>query len=366
MPLTKLENLEAISLILIVSINHLLLNMPQTIINNCGSASILNIIYVTLLICILSYFVFFRFFKRFPSHDIIDISKYLGGDLLKNIVGILCIIYLISLSSIFLRNFAEGLKLVYFYKFPIHYVLLFFLFTAGLANFFGPKAILKSNLIIVPIVLIGLFIVFIFTVPYYEFERSFPIFGYGLKETFLTGSSNIFAFNGLFFLLFIRPLITKNKNLKKVIYTSIIITGIFLIMAISTILLAFPSILSIQEISPIYFVIRNIQFGSFFQRPEALFILTWIMGVMSYLNCVLFLVLKIFKKLTKIKDVKNMTFPFICISAFVALIPKNMAQLRLGEDVLYKYGSLILIFGICGIILILANIKSVQKGESHE
>ena len=59
MNLTKIGNLEAIALLLIVSTNHLLLNMPQTIIDTCGSASLLNIIYSTILVFIIAYILLF-------------------------------------------------------------------------------------------------------------------------------------------------------------------------------------------------------------------------------------------------------------------------------------------------------------------
>ena len=129
MNLTKIGNLEAIALLLIVSTNHLLLNMPQTIIDTCGSASLLNIIYSTILVFIIAYILLFLLFKNFPSYDILDISNYLGGKILKNAIGIICAIYLLSVSSVFLRNFAEGLKLIYFFDAPIIYILLFFLFS---------------------------------------------------------------------------------------------------------------------------------------------------------------------------------------------------------------------------------------------
>ena len=63
MNLTKIGNLEAIALLLIVSTNHLLLNMPQTIIDTCGSASLLNIIYSTILVFIIAYILLFLLFK---------------------------------------------------------------------------------------------------------------------------------------------------------------------------------------------------------------------------------------------------------------------------------------------------------------
>ncbi len=368
MNLTKIGNFEAIALLIVVSINHLLLNLPQTIIDTCGSASLLNIIYTTILAFILTYIIIFLLFKNFPSSNILDVAHYLGGKIFKNIIGYTCIIYLLILSSIFLRNFAEGLKLIYFFDAPITYILLFFLFVCAIANFFGPKAIIRTNLFIVPIVIIGMVIIFIFTIPYIKIERIFPILGYGAKETFFIGISNIFTFNGFFLIFFLRPLLSQTGKLKKITVISIIITAILVLMVVGSLLLAFPFIFSIQEISPIYFIIRNIEFGRFFQRPEALFILTWIFGVMSYLNCILFIVLKLFKDLTNVKSIKNLSFPFTCIILFLALIPKDMAQIRLFEDVIYKYGSIILTVFILTLVLIIANIKYMikRKYESLE
>ena len=194
MNVTKIGSFEAIALLLIVSINHLLLNMPQTIIDTCGSASLLNTVYTTILAFIIAYLILFLLFKKFPSCDILDVSNYLGGKVLKNIIGILCEIYMLTLSSVFLRNFAEGLKLIYFFDAPITYILMFFLFVCAIANYFGPKAIIRTNLFIVPIVLISIVIVFIFS-----------MFILGLITVFIdSGSSCIFLYSSFTFVSFVR------------------------------------------------------------------------------------------------------------------------------------------------------------------
>ncbi len=64
MNVTKIGSFEAIALLLIVSINHLLLNMPQTIIDTCGSASLLNTVYTTILAFIIAYLILFLLFKK--------------------------------------------------------------------------------------------------------------------------------------------------------------------------------------------------------------------------------------------------------------------------------------------------------------
>lgn len=86
---------------------------------------------------------------------------------------------------------------------------------------------------------------------------------------------------------------------------------------------------------------------------------------MSYLNCILFIVLKIFKDLTNVKSIKNLSFPFTCIILFLALLPKDMSQIRWLEDVIYKYGTLIISFVLLTIVLISANIKYVIKHKHN-
>jgi flagellar biosynthesis component FlhA len=54
---TKLGNFEAICLIVILFINHIVLNLPQMILDNSGSASILNCLYILILILLFTLLV---------------------------------------------------------------------------------------------------------------------------------------------------------------------------------------------------------------------------------------------------------------------------------------------------------------------
>ena len=90
----KLGNFEAICLILVLFVNHLVLNLPQMILDNSGTASVLNCIYILALVLIFAMLVI-KLFKNFIGLDIIDISEYLGGKFLKILIGLLCICYLI-------------------------------------------------------------------------------------------------------------------------------------------------------------------------------------------------------------------------------------------------------------------------------
>ena len=100
---TKLGNFEAICLIVILFINHIVLNLPQMILNSSGTASILNCIYVFALVLILG-IVILKLLKNFAGLDIIDISEYLGGKVLKILIYLVVEFLLLCIVISFLKR----------------------------------------------------------------------------------------------------------------------------------------------------------------------------------------------------------------------------------------------------------------------
>ena len=108
----KLSNLESIGLVLIIIINHVILNFSKSIISNTGSSSAINILFIGIIVLLLVQLILFLF-KHFSGQDILDVSQYLGGKILKSITGFLFISYFIVFTSILLRSFSENLKIIY-------------------------------------------------------------------------------------------------------------------------------------------------------------------------------------------------------------------------------------------------------------
>lgn len=362
---TKLGNFEAICLIVVLFVNHIVLNLPQMILDSSGTASVLNCIYILALVLIFGLLIT-KLFKNFLGLDIIDISEYLGGKFLKILVGILCISYLIIEAAFLTRLFSKNLLLVYFNNYPIAFIIFLFLFIGVVANLMGGKSIIKSNTIIVPIALFSILFTFIFVIDLLKFERSLPIFGNGVSNLFLSGASNIFAFNGLFFLFFVSPLLNKKEDTSKVTFTSILICGLFLILSIITLVFSFSDIYTTVRISPLYFIIINSKFSGFLERPEMIFIFIWALALMSFISVAVMFCLNIFKKLTNMKEVKPLAITVCTIIFIISLLINNIFTLETIANTFYKYGTLILVFGIFTIILIGANIKKrIFKNKSN-
>jgi spore germination protein len=209
--------------------------------------------------------------------------------------------------------------------------------------------------------LVNLLIAFFCIFSNFEIKRVFPILGYGVNETFFSGMSNLFAFSGISYLYFLKPLLKEPKSFKKVSYISIGISSFYLFLSVTTLLFSLADTLTINEVSPVYLLIRSTDFGRFLQRPDALFILGWILSLMSYLSITVWIISNIFKKISKIQDSKPLVYSFSALIFIFALIPRNIAQIRFIQNTIFPYFTIILVFIISFIILVLANIKKGKE-----
>ncbi len=182
----KIGTLQAASVIITVMISHIILNMPNHLITETGSATILNLIYV-FIIATLFFGIAVKIFKKFPGKDLIDICEVAGGKLLKNVISVLICIYFIVISGFVIRTFAESLILIYFPNIDIEMVILMFVSITSVMNLFGFKAISRVTLLTLPIILISMVIIFISSASHFTLQRALPVLGYGASTTFLSG-----------------------------------------------------------------------------------------------------------------------------------------------------------------------------------
>ncbi len=197
-------------------------------------------------------------------------------------------------------------------------------------------------------------------------ERALPIFGYGPSNTFLSGLSNLFAFSSTFILALMMPLIGDGKRLKKIGIISLIIYFVYLMMGVIALLFIFPSITEINNTLSIYILTRNVNFGDFIQRIDAIFILFWIMSIFSYLAIVMYFLLNSFKKITNIKQEKAMVYGFSALMFIISMLPKNIADIKFFENTFYRYASIVFVFFLTMTILICAYFKKkreLKKGD---
>ena len=355
----KLEKYEAVFLIVNIIIAHVILNLPKDLFTVTGTATPINVIYVSIIAIFFVYFIS-KLFKKFNNSDILDISNFLGGKWLKISLGIIYIIYLLLLSGGLLRNFAEELKIIYFPSIPLTYILLFFAVALIVANSIDFKSLAKANMLITIVVLISMIVIFLSVSPTYSPEKMYPLLGYGTKATFINGLENIYAFSGIILLFLLPPALKNKDDFKKVSIVSIAFSAIYLFLSIVSLLFTFSTVINLDYISLMYLLTRSVEYGRFFQRADAIFILFWVISLMSYLSIIMSYILYTFKKITNIKNGKIMVYAFATLLIWASLLNKSYSQFKDFYHIV-KYAQLVIVFGISTTVLILANIKKKKS-----
>lgn len=356
MEIKQIGNFQAIALILIIVINHLVLGTPRTIISETGTGTILNMIYVFIL-AIIFVLILNKQFNNFKRKDIIDVSEFLGGKVLKVIVGIVFIGYFLVILSTTIRVIVQDLEIIYFENISICIITLVILASIVFVYKYGSSAVIKCNSIIAPIAGIAILVIAFSNIKDFSLDRIFPILGFSVKETFITGASNIFAYSGIAVLYFIMPMLKDSRNFKKVSIISVVLVGILIIGSVASLVLSFPFIEDINEISSLYIESRDINYWQVFQRIDGVFVFSWILALLSYISVVLFIIVLIFRKLTNTKKEFPVVLAFATITYVITLIPDNINMVRFLENVVFKYSNIIVAIFLSLLILILANIK---------
>lgn len=353
---TKIGNKEAISLLITIIFNHIIINLTKSVINVTASASLLNILYISIITiiftCIICYFL-----NKFPTLDIIDISEYLGGKILKWLIAILFVGYFIFFAGILLHIFASFLKIIYFQLVNIKYVVALFVICTFIGCCMRHNAVLRANVIIFPFLIISTLFLFFANFSYMSPEKIYPILGNGWYITFIEGLSNIFVFQGLAYIYFLPSKLKEPNQLKKITIHSIVISSIFILISVAIVLFMFNGFVETDELLPLYSAVKYIEFGSFFQKLDSAFVLIWIISFISYLSITLNFSSNILKKLAKVESEKIFTFLLTIILFFAGTWEKNYSTSIFLANTIYKYAFFILIIGFSLLILLSATIK---------
>lgn len=352
----KINNKEAMFIIINICINIGILIAGQIIVENCGSSSIINTCIISIIAIIVTCIIC-ALYKKFIGLSILDIADYLGGKLLKSIVGIIFFIYFLFTIIVLLCRLANCLQIVYYPMTNIVYIILLFVIAIGLTCTLKNKSFAKANFIIIPLSLISLILIFAGNVKNFDYQNIFPILGNGIDSTFISGLSNLFAFGGIAYLYFLPQNLKTPNKFFKISVLSIIISSIFLLITVAIIVLMFSPSLVNGELYPIYLAVRYIEFGAFFQRLDALVLLIRIISFLSFLGIIGNLCLEIFKNITEISDSKPIIYPLMLLILGGTIAVENYNILELLQNEIFKilFFAVAIVLGIG--ILFFANIK---------
>ena len=332
------------------------LNFPRTMAEVGGSAGWILALYISIIAFIFISLII-ALYSNFQGKDLLDISEYLGGNILRIIVGLIIIADITFAVTIILREFGEDMKVIALTTSPISFVTLFFVVGMIFSAYLGIEAVVRLHSIAVPIIIVGFFTILIGVSPYYDITNIMPILGSGIYPIFGSGILKVSAYSGLIVLFILAPFIKTHKDFKASGYTAVGISTFFLVVSSLVYSLVFPYPTTTESFLPIYQLARIINYGRFFQRVEAIFVLTWATSALLYLGGGFFYIIYIFKKTFNLQYHKPLIIPFAILIFTLSLIPPSLMSAVRIETEVFRSIALIVSFIIPLILLTFANIK---------
>lgn len=358
---------EAISFLIIAISNQLFLNFPRSMAETVGTAGWILTIYVTIL-SLLFFLIISKLFSKFEGKDIVDIGEFVGGSVLRVIIGLIIVIDYVFIISVILREYGEDLKIIGLTRSPIGFVLFIFSIGMAIGAYYGIEALVRLGAMFVPIIAIGFIIVIIGSMNYLDISNIMPVLGKGPIDIFIKGASKISVFSRLSILFLMVPFLGSHENFKKVGIAGTVISALFLIMGTLVYSLVFPYPTSTSSFLPIYELARLIDYGRFFQRIESVFVLVWSAAALLYLSGGLFFVAYIFKKAFRLEYHRPLIIPFAIIVLTVSLMPQSLMQaIELDTNVIRVFAWTVT-FGMTLVLLLIATLikKKKEGGVKNE
>lgn len=356
----KIGRFEAITLLITLIANNIVFNISSMVLSSTSTGAWINIIYLSF-ISIIFIIIVSILFKSFSNSDIVDVSEYLGGKFLKNVIAILYIIFFIVFSALCLRYFSNSLQLIYFKYSSLIFLMLLFIIPVIISNKAGLKGIVGVTRIAFPFTFFGVIILMFAASNDFVWQYLFPAFGNGFNSIFVNGITNLFAFNVITYLFLLKPMLKEEKHFKTVSIIAVIACGLYILISIISLLMTFPFIIETDEMFSIYLLTRLVSFGDFLQRVDAVFILLWIFIFLTFLSFNFYCILKLFKKIFNINNSNEMIYSLSSVVIGLALAFKDIRSVKYFFRNYLKIYSVILVFLISFIVLLLAYFKKKKS-----
>lgn len=325
------ENIRDLDLMIAVTSNILavlVLSMPRLIASKTVSSDgWIGILLGGLIACLFSWMVA-KLVSKFPNQSFFSFST----DLLKKpvaiIVTLLFVLQYTIISAFQVREIAELSQQYLFDRTPIDVIALTFLLVVVYGASGSRAGIFRLNILFMPLVIVVVFFLLIFSLGFVELNNIFPVFQTDIQGYLQASTLSFQAFLGFGIVLFYISLVENPKNTPK--RTALGVTWAMILYLLIYIICigTFGNITTSNLFFPTLEVSKAIEIpGGFFERFDSIFFTIWTMAVFTTclmaFDVAVMLFHLIFSKMKKI----NIVLIFSPIIYLLSMLPKNYIEL---------------------------------------
>ncbi len=263
---------EAFFLAVLMLTTRLCTNIPLIFTQFSGTGAPLSAVLSGLVVLILICFIIRKFYATTCGNIIQKTQKLLGAPG-KYLISLVLLAYLFISSAYLLEQFSYFAKNLAFPTAPLWFVAIFFVFGAICGALCGLKRLLRITRIAVPL-FVAVFVLLIVSVLWgCDFSNIFPISGNGVVPALRGGLWGTSIYSDALLIFLINPFSNSPKTTGRALRWGCAVAVLINILLVLTFTSKIPYPLSLQEQFPLYILSKEVYFGRFFQRIDALLLL---------------------------------------------------------------------------------------------
>ncbi len=355
---------EAISLMVITIATKNFFTGPAVLVGVVGTSGW----YMTIISALVAAFAFmflYLLLKRFPNKNLMEITDLVLGKWVGAFISLILGGFLIFVAGINMRDFVEILKVYVLPASPPSFIMILFVICVIIFSFMGLETIARYAKFIIYILGAGYVLVIILSSQNFVPRQIFPILGYGLDKTIVNGILRCSVYGEIVLIGVIAKSLQGHKEVKRIGYSSLLISGIIASVSLLSFTLVFPYTVGQELTAPMYDMASLIDYGGFMQRLEPIFLFLWNFGTFVEVSIFFYAAIMIFCHVFKISDKRPIILPMATILFTISLIPSGISEVTFGFSQVYRVWGWVIYFVPWIIILIVAVIRK-KKGESQD
>jgi len=302
---------------------------------------------------------------RFPKMGFHAISVSVMNKPAANIATLLFAAYVMLFVSYEARGVANISKLYLFDRTPEEAVCLIFILVLsyGVA---GPSiALLRLNLLFLPIVLLIVLVVLVMNIGVFNFHNLKPFFVSDWKSVLISTKETVFSFLGFEILLFYNAWINKPEGTKKAVTAGLLVPFILYLIVFIFVIGVFGAAVAQNTLYPTAELAKQVEIpGGFFERFESIFFTIWVMTLFNT-AVMAFDVAIVALRSVMPKPQKITWIVLICpIVYLIAMQPQNVKEIEIFGQLL-SYVGLAVGWGMPAGLLLTAKMRRMY-GETRK
>ncbi|MED1723469.1 endospore germination permease [Brevibacillus parabrevis] len=299
---------------------------------------------------------------RFPRQTFFEYTAIIASKPVAYALTLLVCLYTMLFVSFEIRAIGNIAKQYLFYNTPVEMITLSFLLVVQYAVAGSRIAMLRLNLLFLPVVLVVIFFVLVFTTQLLEIQNIRPYFSSSWKSL-LEGSKAVgLSYSGFEIILFYTILMRNPKEGPRAMVLGLFIPVLLYVTIYIFVIGVFSAEVAKNLTYPTIDLAKEVEIpGGFFERVESMFFTIWIMTIFN--TCVMWLDITILNLTSMFRKVKKMVWILALspIIYFVAMLPQNLVDFFAFADAITYFGMIIVY--LCPICLLMIAIMRGVKGH---